>query len=438
VFSTWVLVEVTNLANGWVAKCAVKPESSFNRTVFDDVRSVVNRIRKAIDDKVITFFAPEVHQETYQQIERIQREQIASRSQLEVEQFLAGKAYVLGFLTPEATTEIWALDPWDAEYLGVTKKELSLAVRVLRANSLVELDGSLEYARPTDKLLARESAATDSRTSSESHPPPSLANLLRKETLVSDIRNMLEQKTVFALLVIDLDNFKQVNDIKGHLEGDACLECVVGTIGTVVGRRGKLYRWGGDEFAVFLPDFSTGEAQATAERIRNAIELAKPGGELGVTTSIGVCGSDRAKTTSAEEFLGFADKAMYKSKEEGRNRVTTWSIEIGVVLPAAPAKKQSKQAIKIQLAQFLKEGKTIQEGLHYDNPNSLREKQDWERRIEEYFGKNLDESYAVRFQSPSHQMTAYPAGINLRMTGPWGDLGAKMAMLHDFISELRD
>ena len=439
VFSTWVLVEVTNQANGWIAKCAVKPESSFNRTVFDDVRSVINRIRRAVDKKEINFFMPEVHQETYQQLERNSQEHVGPRPpQPVVEQFLARKAYVLGFLTPEGTTEIWAIDPWDAEYLGVTKKELSLAVRVLRVNGLVELDASLEYARPTDKLLARESTATNSKSSFEPQQVPSLGNLLKKETLISDIRNMLEQPNVSALLVIDLDHFKQVNDTKGHLEGDACLDLVVVTIGTVVGRRGKLYRWGGDEFAVLLPDFSTEEAQATAERIRSAVELAKPGGDVGVTTSIGVCGSDRAETKSVEEFLNFADKAMYKSKEEGRNRVTSWPNEINSMLPVASAQKQSKQAIKAQLAQFLKEGKTIQEGIQYSNPDSLRQKQDWEQRVEEYFEKNLDESYAVRFQTPSHQMTTYPAGISLKMTGPWGNTGAKMAMLHDFISELRD
>jgi len=71
-----------------------------------------------------------------------------------------------------------------------------------------------------------------------------------------------------------------------------------------------------------------------------------------VTTSIGVCGSDLAKTASAEEFLNFADKAVYKSKEEGRNRVTTWPIEIDLVLPVAAAEKQPKRAIKANLHSF--------------------------------------------------------------------------------------
>jgi len=100
----------------------------------------------------------------------------------------------------------------------------------------------------------------------------------------------------------------------------------VKVIGGVLGRKGILYRWGGDEFAVSLPDFSTDEAHATAERIRRTVEEAKPGGnDLPVTTSIGVSGSDRKTSGSAEDLLAAADKAMYRSKHQGKNRVTSWS-----------------------------------------------------------------------------------------------------------------
>jgi len=98
----------------------------------------------------------------------------------------------------------------------------------------------------------------------------------------------------------------------------------------VIGRRGRIYRWGsGDEFAVLLPDFSTDEAKVTAERVRNAVENGKPAGDTVVTTSIGVCGTDRAGSKSAEEILDFADKAMYVSKKSGKNRVTAWSLAMG-------------------------------------------------------------------------------------------------------------
>jgi len=100
--------------------------------------------------------------------------------------------------------------------------------------------------------------------------------------------------------------------------------------------------------------------------------------------------------------------------------------------------KQRRQMVRGQLAVFLKEGRNIQEAIQYNNPNSLHEKETWERRVGEYLTKHLDESYAARFRSPSHQGTSYPLGMDAKMLSLWGEIGAKMAMLNDFMSELRD
>src|SRR5712664_2996595 len=301
--------------------------------------------------------------------------------QSEIEQFLKGKAYVLGFLAADEPGEVWAADPWDVQYLGVTKTELLLAMRVLRANGLLDAGSGLQYARPTDKLLAElSSEKKGEETLFQPQQKVSRLNLPTKEVLLKDMRTILERHPVSALLVIDLDNFKSVNDTLGHSGGDECLDLVVSTVVTVVGRRGRVYRWGsGDEFAVCLPDFSTEEAQVTAERIRRGIEEAKPGGEITVTTSIGVCASDRVESRSAKEILDYADKAMYQSKRSGKNCVTIWPIGTNLVRPATTVAKPSAQAVKAQLAQFLKEGREIQNGLHYSNIDSLRQKQEWEK-----------------------------------------------------------
>ena len=160
-----------------------------------------------------------------------------------------------------------------------------------------------------------------------SDEPRNLTSLPNKEKLMADVNSFLTRKAGIALLVIDLDHFKNVNDAKGHQEGDACLASVVKVIGSVLGRKGILYRWGGDEFAVALPDFSSDEAHGTAERIRRAVEQSKPGGDLPVTTSIGVSGVDQMTNGSAEDLLTAADKSMYISKRQGKNRVTSWSAE---------------------------------------------------------------------------------------------------------------
>lgn len=319
---TWILTDVVRQPDGHSAKCALQLEG-LNRTIFDDVRHVVNRIRTAIDAGELTFYRPDFYQEKYQQPKGILDERSAQPSNREVEKFLAGKTYVLGFLVAEGhDAQVWTQDPWDAEYLGISDREFRLATRTLRAQGLVDLDSSLEYARPTDKLLARESDE-----SPEIQPVQKLSRLTlpTKEKVLSDIQAGLDQQSALGVVVIDLDNFKQLNDSKGHSAGDECLDRVVNLIGTILGRRGKLYRWGaGDEFVAVLPDVSTQEALATAERVRQAIEQHNAGGDVQVTSSIGVCATDAANIRSATDFLNFADQSMYKSKQAGRNRVTKW------------------------------------------------------------------------------------------------------------------
>jgi diguanylate cyclase (GGDEF)-like protein len=209
----------------------------------------------------------------------------------------------------------------------VSTKDLALAMRTLQAKQLLRPGPNADYPLPTDKLLAEKASEKDRDEGGfQAQQVVSLLKLPNKEELLKDIKVILERHSVSAVIVIDLDNFKSVNDTNGHSAGDECLHKVVSTIASVVGRRGKLYRWGGDEFAVCLPYFSSEEGKVTAERIRLTVESAKPGGDIAVTTSIGVCGTDLAGSNTAHEILDFADKAMYESKHTGKNRVTTASL----------------------------------------------------------------------------------------------------------------
>jgi diguanylate cyclase (GGDEF)-like protein len=106
------------------------------------------------------------------------------------------------------------------------------------------------------------------------------------------------------------------------------LESVVRTVASVLGRKGKLFRYGGDEFVTILPDFDIKEAEATAERIRFEVEQSRLGDDIAVTASIGLCTSDKVTVKSSEEMLSCADKAMYASKRAGKNKVTSWMVEI--------------------------------------------------------------------------------------------------------------
>lgn len=320
--SVFALLEVTNELDGQVAKCSLDLGFWSARTVFGTVKQIVNSVRVAIDQELVAFYRRDVYQERYQRVQLDQEKQGLRRTQAETDKFLARKAYVLGLLIPDANGETWTCDPWDAEYLGESKKGLEIASRRLRALGLLESGESSEFFRPTDKLVLQETSQT-AQLEIEAPRTVSRLTLPTKATLLEDIARVTEKYKVTSVLVLDLDNFKTVNDMCGHSEGDLCLDGVVKTIAEIIEGRGTLYRWGnGDEFSVLLPNCSTDEARVTAERIRSGVETSKPGGDIEVTASIGICGSDTSHPATANELLDFADKAMYESKKQGKNRVS--------------------------------------------------------------------------------------------------------------------
>jgi len=126
-----------------------------------------------------------------------------------------------------------------------------------------------------------------------------------------------------TLLILDLDNFKQYNDTFGHLAGDRVLTETGNIIRKSIRSTDSAYRYGGEEFAVILPESSGSEALYFAERIRKSFEsealLAVKNESLRVTVSIGV-----AQYITGEEistFIKRADKNMYEAKNTGKNRI---------------------------------------------------------------------------------------------------------------------
>jgi diguanylate cyclase (GGDEF)-like protein len=160
--------------------------------------------------------------------------------------------------------------------------------------------------------------------------PVELAKLPNKESLLRDLAKQFRDGNLTSVVFIDLDNFKLVNDEHGHAEGDNCLVEVVANMATVVVGKGKLYRVGGDEFCLLLPNFSRFEAAATAERVRSTVDALAPfGGTTKVTTSIGVAASDGLGLANPQSLVNAADEAMYISKWTTKNRVTTWPPSTG-------------------------------------------------------------------------------------------------------------
>ena len=127
-----------------------------------------------------------------------------------------------------------------------------------------------------------------------------------------------------ALLVLDLDNFKQVNDSFGHPAGDTVLTTFSSILRECCRPTDIVTRYGGEEFAVFLSGVSCAAALGLAERLRGKMAgqlFSFAGKEIRITTSVGMAFNDNGGV-SADEFLSRADQALYHAKHNGKNRVS--------------------------------------------------------------------------------------------------------------------
>lgn len=153
-----------------------------------------------------------------------------------------------------------------------------------------------------------------------------LTGLSNRHAFDMQVKESLEEYDSTSLVLLDVDNFKVFNDTHGHLLGDKVLQLVAGVIKQCIKGRDIAIRFGGEEFAVVLPGTPLTGAVKVAEQIRIAIEKTKlikkeDRTSLGkVTVSAGV--AEYHEQDNIENLIDRADKALYKSKHEGRNRVS--------------------------------------------------------------------------------------------------------------------
>jgi len=126
-------------------------------------------------------------------------------------------------------------------------------------------------------------------------------------------------KTPVSLLILDIDDFKEVNDLYGHQEGDRILTEVSATLKQKTRKSDICCRYGGEEFVVIMPLTGVREAGEVAERLRAALTRTLPGGR-NLTVSLGVASCDET-TSSSLALIKTADDALYQAKKTGKNRV---------------------------------------------------------------------------------------------------------------------
>jgi diguanylate cyclase (GGDEF)-like protein len=146
------------------------------------------------------------------------------------------------------------------------------------------------------------------------------------EKLNAEWRKSARDKTPLSLIMLDVDFFKSFNDTYGHQAGDECLKAIARELTKSVYRPADVAaRYGGEEFALVLPTSDTEGALLVAERVRQditALAMTHAGGLAGkVTVSMGVATSVPGQVRGIEELIACADKALYRAKETGRDRI---------------------------------------------------------------------------------------------------------------------
>jgi diguanylate cyclase (GGDEF)-like protein len=146
-----------------------------------------------------------------------------------------------------------------------------------------------------------------------------------EKTLDEELERARRYKTTFSLVMFDIDNFKKFNDAYGHLQGDRIIREIAKLLTKSVRQVDFPARYGGEEFAVILPAVDIKGALVVAERLRRKVEQFRFPGDsepLHVTISVGVTEFDAEANYAPTEIIREADRALYQSKDKGRNRVT--------------------------------------------------------------------------------------------------------------------
>jgi diguanylate cyclase len=198
----------------------------------------------------------------------------------------------------------------------------------LFAHSLTVLSGQLnesheEVLRLREELHAvRREAATDG-----------LTRLNNRRSFDAEIDAMCSQADAngrsFSLIMVDVDRFKSINDLQGHVFGDRVLRAIADTLKAHVKGKDSVSRYGGEEFAVLLPDTALGSAMIVAEQLRTAVcavRIRRSGSDKEVAKVSVSCGVACWRAADLPpSLIERADKALYLAKSQGRNRVVAQS-----------------------------------------------------------------------------------------------------------------
>ena len=198
------------------------------------------------------------------------------------------------------------------DYLTKPFNPQELKARILVGLRVLELEDNLVQAREAMRFKATHDTLTGVWNRGA---------IL--DTLNREISRTRRERNSLGVLLADLDHFKSVNDTYGHLAGDCVLREAARRMQSIIRPYDAVGRYGGEEFLILLPGCSGSEAYEKAERLRCVIHLNPvdtPTGPVDVTVSIGCVATEDWPGDSPNQILQMADLALYRAKEEGRNR----------------------------------------------------------------------------------------------------------------------
>jgi diguanylate cyclase (GGDEF)-like protein len=194
-------------------------------------------------------------------------------------------------------------------------KPFNTTLLLAKIKAMLRIRSLSEELKNKNKML-EEMAITDGLTGI-----PNYRYFIDK--LEEEVRRGRRYSTPFTLLILDLDNFKDVNDTHGHRHGDFVLKEVASRLQHGLRDTDILARYGGDEFALLLTQTDSVGGKNVADQIleRLALPIVANGIEHFIEASIGVVVSDTIAPASADELIVAADKALYTAKEKGGDQV---------------------------------------------------------------------------------------------------------------------
>ncbi|WOD40289.1 diguanylate cyclase [Nodosilinea sp. E11] len=233
-----------------------------------------------------------------------------------------------GFLIVQTCADYRQWEPGEAELLEQVADQLAIAVQ--QADLLAQVQSQAQRLAEANQALEQ----ANQRLNDLSHRDEltQIANRRHFDAaLQREWKRLGRSRAPLSLIMFDVDHFKQFNDCHGHPAGDRCLIEVAQASQQVVNRPPDIVaRYGGEEFAVILPHTDLAGAITLAETIRsrirdlNIVNFKTATETVYVTISLGVACQIPSRDTSLQTLISAADQALYRAKQEGRNRVVCW------------------------------------------------------------------------------------------------------------------